>query len=68
VDALQQQQMARAQRGRDEATLKLVTAALGRLRAGTYGTCSKCEEPIGYERLRARPEVPLCLPCRTEMG
>ena len=64
MDALQVQQMAKAQRHREEAQLQQVTAALARLRAGTYGHCLKCEEPIGLERLRVAPESSMCVPCR----
>ena len=36
-----------------------VTAAEGRLAAGTYGRCERCGRPIVGERLLARPEVAL---------
>jgi len=26
--------------------------------------CRKCEEPIGYRRLSAKPEAPFCLECQ----
>jgi DnaK suppressor protein len=64
VDALQAQQMARAQRRRDEGQLQLVKAALSRLRQGTYGECADCGEPIAFDRLSASPEVALCRACR----
>ncbi|SEI04448.1 RNA polymerase-binding protein DksA [Leifsonia sp. CL147] len=40
-----------------------VDAALERLRLDTYGTCSHCGEPIGVDRLRARPTAELCIRC-----
>ena len=40
-----------------------VDAALDRLRIGTYGVCARCGEPIGVDRLRARPAAELCIRC-----
>ncbi len=36
-------------------------AALERLTAGSYGICEVCGEPIGAERLAARPIASRCL-------
>ncbi|MBA3279739.1 MAG: TraR/DksA C4-type zinc finger protein [Geodermatophilaceae bacterium] len=35
--------------------------ALGRWEAGTYGYCEICGDPIGYERLLARPAATRCI-------
>jgi DnaK suppressor protein len=40
-----------------------VAEALGRLGAGTYGTCARCAAPIPFGRLLAMPEVTHCLSC-----
>jgi DnaK suppressor protein len=40
-----------------------VDAALERLRRGTYGVCLRCGEPIGVDRLRARPTAEFCIRC-----
>ena len=40
-----------------------VDAALGRIVAGSYGTCISCRGPLGLQRLRAIPEARLCLGC-----
>jgi DnaK suppressor protein len=64
MDAMQVQQMARAQRRRDETLLQMVSSALSRLRHGTYGECLRCEEDIGMERLEISPESALCRACR----
>lgn len=40
-----------------------VKNALRRLETGTYGTCVRCGDPIGVERLEARPEATLCIDC-----
>jgi RNA polymerase-binding transcription factor DksA len=44
-------------------TLKDVEAALARLEAGTYGTCERCGEPIGDDRLEAMPAARRCISC-----
>jgi RNA polymerase-binding transcription factor DksA len=41
----------------------LVAAALARLDAGEYGTCTRCGEPIPYGRLLVMPEATHCLGC-----
>jgi DnaK suppressor protein len=45
-------------------TLKNITAALGRLRAGDYGICRECEEEIPEKRLHALPFATKCLSCQ----
>jgi len=67
MEAIQQQQMAKATRAGLEVRRQQVAAALAMLDAGTYGECRRCEEPIGLERLRAKPETPLCLDCQGEL-
>ncbi|HKB08824.1 MAG TPA: TraR/DksA family transcriptional regulator [Candidatus Polarisedimenticolia bacterium] len=51
-------------------TLRQIDAALARLRAGRYGFCSSCSDPIPLARLRALPFATLCVPCqeRREKG
>lgn len=51
-------------RHREALYLKKLDAALERIRAGTFGTCSLCEEDIGIKRLEPRPTTTLCLPCK----
>lgn len=65
IDAIQQQKMAQAGRRNQEARLRLVNAALARIPGGDYGLCSECEEPIGFQRLKARPESRLCIACQS---
>jgi RNA polymerase-binding transcription factor DksA len=38
-------------------------AARARLAAGRYGTCERCGQPIGDERLAARPAARQCVRC-----
>jgi formylmethanofuran dehydrogenase subunit E len=44
--------------------LKKVLAALHKFPGGDYGMCEECEEPIGFERLEAHPETPVCAECQ----
>ncbi|NOY12971.1 MAG: TraR/DksA family transcriptional regulator [Deltaproteobacteria bacterium] len=67
MDALQQQAMAKANRAASQHRLKLVEAALSAIRQLRYGECRRCEEPIGYPRLKARPESPFCLDCQGQI-
>ena len=41
-----------------------VAEALQRIEDGTYGTCLKCDDPVDFARLEARPESPFCLDCQ----
>lgn len=66
MDAIQQQQMTKAGRSTLEIKLRQIRAALEGHRNRTYGDCRSCEEPIGYQRLKARPEAPFCLNCQQE--
>ena len=43
-----------------EGQLRDVSAALVRINAGTYGSCVKCGQPIGRERLEALPSAATC--------
>jgi len=67
MDALQQQAMAKANRAGNERRLKLIEAALIAIKQERYGECRRCEEPIGYPRLKARPESPFCLECQGQI-
>ncbi len=67
MDAMQQQKLAQANRRRTEVRLRQVLAAKAALRTGSYGECKRCDEPIAFERLEARPEAPVCLSCQQEL-
>jgi RNA polymerase-binding transcription factor DksA len=51
-------------RGRLVERANRLADALDRLRAGDYGTCRVCGEPIAAGRLRAIPEVTTCVVCQ----
>jgi DnaK suppressor protein len=38
-------------------------SALARVDDGTYGACASCTQPIGQERLEARPFARECISC-----
>ena len=40
-----------------------VDDALGRVAAGTYGTCERCGQPVARDRLVARPFARHCITC-----
>ena len=37
---------------------------MGKIKAGTYGICEMCEEPIGKERLLVKNFARYCISCR----
>jgi len=49
---------------RDEATLQEIDEALDRVKAGTFGLCEGCEEPIPKARLNAVPHARFCVACQ----
>ena len=65
MDAMQGQAMAKATRHGMERQLAQCNAALSALSRGEYGMCRQCEEPIGWDRLNAKPESPFCLSCQS---
>ena len=64
MDAIQVQQMAKASLRSHQLRLEQVAQALRLIESGDYGVCRRCEEPIGFRRLKARPETPFCLRCQ----
>ena len=66
MDAMQQQEMSKANRASLERRLQLVEAARQRARQDRYGECCRCEEPIALPRLKAYPETAFCLECQQE--
>ena len=43
--------------------LAAVDAALDRIERGGYGICQRCGQPIGEDRLAARPTATTCISC-----
>ncbi len=53
-----------AQLSHELAELREIDAALLRIKAGTYGVCADCGEPISLDRISAQPIALYCLPCQ----
>ena len=51
----------------DEETLDLIEAALERIEAGTYGSCTECGGRIPKTRLNVIPYTPHCIKCASEL-
>ena len=67
MDAIQQQKVSAANRRTHDIRLKQVKQALAAMNSDRYGLCRRCEDPIGFPRLEARPESPYCLDCQDEV-
>jgi len=67
MDAMQQQNMTKAGRRSLEDRSKQIAGALAGVQTGDYGFCVRCDGPIGYPRLRARPESRLCVGCQEQL-
>lgn len=52
----------------DYLQLRLVDEALSRLRAGHFGACQACGEPIAVKRLRALPWARYCITCQDSVA
>jgi RNA polymerase-binding transcription factor DksA len=48
--------------------VRMIMAALERLRQGEYGICARCGSPIAEERLAALPATPFCADCASEVS
>jgi DnaK suppressor protein len=64
MDAMQVQQMAKASQRSNQLRLQRVAQALRLVDEDEYGLCRRCEEPVGYRRLKVRPETPFCVVCQ----
>ena len=53
-------------RERERVLLRKIEATLERLERDDFGECLSCGDPIGLERLRARPVATLCIDCKSE--
>jgi DnaK suppressor protein len=52
-------------RDRESRLIAKIRRSLDAMDEGTYGICESCEEPIGIDRLRARPVTTYCIDCKT---
>lgn len=67
IQARDEHDLGVADRARLQARRGLLMAAIDRLIDGTYGLCLDCGATIAPARLRALPEVALCLGCQAEL-
>ncbi|HKK55565.1 TraR/DksA family transcriptional regulator [Marinobacter sp.] len=63
MDAMQSQELAKANKVRAERQLKLITAALVRIDNDEYGECRQCGEVINPKRLEIDPTSLHCIDC-----
>jgi DnaK suppressor protein len=68
MDAMAQQQMAKAGHTRLTIELQRISAALKRFEEDRYGICCRCKEAIPAERLMADPAAPFCMECLEEIA
>ena len=61
-----EEQVARTLLASEEQILTEATGALERLRAGTFGTCERCDLAISRTRLDAVPYARVCARCARE--
>ena len=50
---------------RDAVELAEIEAALDRVKAGAYGLCTECGEPLPLARLGALPQARRCMECES---
>lgn len=67
MDAMQMQQQQKAERERSQLRLLQAQNALALFDNDDYGWCRQCDEPIGFPRLKVRPEAPLCIQCQEKL-
>ncbi len=65
IDAIQQQQMAVANRQQLMQQFNAINISLKRIQADEYGFCLECAEPIGFARLQVQPYAAYCLACQS---
>ncbi len=66
IDAIQQQQIALANKTQATQQLQRIETALRRIDDGLFGYCLRCGDPITSQRLEVQPEATLCLGCQSE--
>ena len=63
MDALQQQEMAKATQLRRNQLKMRISSALARIDEEEFGYCVQCGDKIAEKRLENDPTVPTCLSC-----
>jgi DnaK suppressor protein len=63
MDAINNKSVMEAALREAEAKLQRLQGALGRLDDSDFGLCSKCKQPIPFNRLKAMPDAYTCMNC-----
>ncbi len=63
MDAMQQQEMAKASESQRAQQIVRINAALARIDSDDFGYCLDCGEEIAEKRLSVDPATPLCIDC-----
>ena len=63
ADVTMQREVDYTIKGIVEDEVEQVHEAMQRRAEGRYGICAECDQPIGEERLQARPHATLCIDC-----
>ena len=58
------QRMAFVLKHRRQEKVRQIEDALDRLKTGSFGICTECEEPISRKRLETTPDTRLCFKCQ----
>ncbi len=67
MDAMQGQSLAKANKQSLILKSKQVTASINDITNNSYGLCRLCKNPIGFNRLNAKPETPFCINCQNRI-
>ncbi len=63
---IQEQLLSDTMQKRKAVSILSAKAALGRIRAGTFGICEECENEIDLRRLEIQPTTVFCIQCQEE--
>jgi DnaK suppressor protein len=66
IDAIGQQEMAKACEQHTTERLMAITQALRHFDEGDYGYCEQCGLAINVARLKIKPEAQYCIQCQSE--
>ncbi|OVE73427.1 hypothetical protein BVX93_01590 [bacterium B13(2017)] len=67
MDAMQDQSLAKSNKESLILKSKQVKASLNDISNNCYGICRLCKNPIGFNRLNAKPEAPFCIHCQNRI-
>jgi DnaK suppressor protein len=67
IDAITQQQMAKANESQTQQRLVEIDAALDRIEQKDYGYCDECGCNVIFARLQIKPEAQFCISCQSKM-